>query len=254
MARPKETRPLPRVRDPLEAWGTVPTDNPNRDERKRLARMLPHLSNYRRFARSLGEASHELHWNLYEHLRGEPSAVHERLTHLATCLAEARAAVAALGPDARDALRRAAEQHNDEPIDPDSPWRHLGPGLELRAGDIRIGWARRILKETEAWAKGAAKTSREALPSRGRPRDSIARTMVGRLADIWTEQTGTPPTRTTEPDGSRSGGFIFFCSQVMTPIYRAVRSPRGGFVEVPMPSLGSVVTTVLRERGKKSAK
>jgi hypothetical protein len=77
--------------------------------------------------------------------------------------------------------------------------------------------------------------------------------MVKRLAMIWKEQTGSSPTRTTNPDGSRSGAFVDFCRSVMVPIYQSVTGPDGQHHRLEPPSIGSIVNTVLRELDKKSA-
>lgn len=264
MSRTKASQPLPMPPDPFEAWGDVPTDRAN--ERKRIARLLPRISNYWALMRRLGETSHWLNWQLHERNRLNLKSLHSSLGALHAELEASYFMLDRLGPDAKAALARRAEMQKARPRGDsgETIWQWLEqPNLPV-SGRERIEWVMRAVADCSRWAVEAQvgieipkvvieppDPETPDAPSQrsggGRPRDVDAEEAMLSLMEIWEAQTGERPTIATDPASGRKKTekpFLAFCEAVLVPIYFA----RG----LKPPSIGALGQKMVYSNGRSS--
>ncbi len=238
MARPKKPVSTPRQPNFLEDYDDLPINTPS--GRKHLARLMPAMSNYRTFRQDIEATALWARMSLYERVRSDPKALHDRLDDLENKLTAALAALGNLGLDGAKALEdRAARQDARPPGDRgETVWQWLeNEGFKPSGGD-RVQWVGRVLTDAVRWAAEARvginsqlrrviidppnPNDPHASPRRrggGRPSDPTAEAAMRNLIGIWEEQANSRPTVITDGLGYKYGPFLEFCEAFFLPIY-----------------------------------
>ena len=223
-----------------ESYGDLLIDSPA--ERKRIARLLPHISDYRAFRRDVVDVSHWTHMELYERKRSNQKAVYAALDDLHSKIESAHRALLDVGYDGSQALYRRAERQEAQGSrrSGDDLWQWLETHDRRPSGAARIQWLGRALADGAHWAAEARafvgkpgtitdesdSDDPRSAPRRrggGRPRGWAAENALHQLIGIWEEQTGRPPTIGTDSTtGHKSGRFLEFSEAILVPIYQAI--------------------------------
>jgi len=210
-----------------ESYGDLLIDSPA--ERKRIARLLPRISDYRAFRRDVVAVSHWTHMELYEQKRFDRKAICDALDDLREKLESTQEALRDLGYDASEALKRRAERRKAQR--PGRSDKELRQGFQKRnqgsSGASNVQSLVRALDDGVLWAAEARALIRR--DGRGRPRDWAAENAMYQLIETWEKQTEKRPTIATDSShGKKTGPFLAFADAILTPIYRAngLRPPR----------------------------
>ena len=240
MPRRKKPADIPAPPNFEKSYADLLIDSPA--ERKRIARLLPRISDYRAFRRDVVDVSHWTHMELYERKRSNQKAVYAALDDLHSKLESAHRALLDLGYDGSEALyRRAARRIAQDPDrNGEDIWQRLETLDRRPSGAARIQWLVCALADGVRWAAEARafvgkpgtitiesdSNDPRSAPRRrggGRPRGWAAENALHRLIGIWEEQTDGRPTIVTDPKtGHKSGHFLEFSEAILVPIYQAM--------------------------------
>lgn len=201
---------------------------------------MPTISNYRAFRHEIEATALWARMSLYERVRSNPRATHDKLDDLEKKLTAALAALGNLGFDGAKALEdRAARQAARPPGDNgETIWQWLESVDGKPSGSERVQWVERVLRDAERWAAesrvGMNSHLRRVIidppdpenpdspPHRrgaGRPGNANAEEAMRGLVGIWEEQTSRRPTIITDGTGQKHGPFLEFCEAFFTPLY-----------------------------------
>lgn len=216
MRTPKPAPPAPTM---SAAMPPIPADGHR--QRKKLARYLPTLRDYRAFRNDTWKISLGLSSSIYEITRNDPADARRRLEKLSKLLSDATIAISELGYDARwklDSFAGIEIRHEEARKRSENALSYSTETFHDRGHRAVDGLAKEVAHLAHLAENAALGIN---TPGKGRPPADAYREAVRSLMEVWTEQTGERPTLVTLPSGRKKGVFLDFCREVIDPIYRA---------------------------------
>lgn len=195
----------------------------DRIERKKLARTLPRLTNYRRFYNKSFDACWFYQCELEKRAQPRTPESRARTEKLISALVAAREAYGLLHSNEVDRIADTAAAEEKTAW----PWVNLEPRSLEVSQQARVRHAVGMMHRLEEWARG---TAAEMTATKGRTRFDAERVFVNALAEMWVDQTGEDPGISRDTvTGEGGGAFLTLCRSLA-------------------PDLDSLVKEVLQQR------